>query len=83
MQDKRTPLQIEEDAADAAAILADPGFQRLMRDIRSEWLAELTSAGLEDLTAQRAHANIRGLDALVERLKSRITDRQFAAKRGN
>jgi hypothetical protein len=80
---QRKPHEIEEDAADAQHILTDPGFRRLTDSIRAEWQELVFSGDLGELTVQRAHANIRGLDALLERLQSRVNDLAVAVKRGS
>ena len=82
MGKERTPEEVEELAAGAKALLA-PGslFNRVVNGLVVECMEELTSAPLYDLTARRAHARMKSLEDIKQRLTSLVNDATMASRR--
>lgn len=77
-----TPEEVQELAATAKALLA-PGstFNRVVNTLVAEAVAELTAAPMYDLTARRAHARMKALEDIKQRLRTLENDATMASRR--
>lgn len=66
-----------ERAAEARAILASPMITEVFDAIREEYVLELTQAAIGDLRATDAHASIRVLERVRQKLQSYQNDAAF------
>jgi hypothetical protein len=77
-----TPEERQELAAAAKAMLAPNSvFNRIVNTLVAECLTELTSAPLYDLTAQQAHARMKSLEDIKQRLNVLMNDAVMANQR--
>lgn len=76
--------EVEELAAEAKAMLA-PGsiFNRVVTALVAEAVAELTAAPMYNLTARAAHARMKSLEDIKQRLKIFQDNALMAARKGN
>lgn len=76
-------VERDELAAEAKSMLA-PGsmFNRVVTELVKEAIAELTAAPLYDLTARAAHARMKSLEDIKQRLKVIQDDALMASRKG-
>lgn len=75
-----SPLEREERAADARALLANPLLKEILAELEDRSIQELRQADLGGLTAQAAHARIKALDEIKAHLKSIVSDEKMASR---
>lgn len=79
----QTPEEIEELAAEAKALLAPNSlFNKIVTTLVREAVAELTAAPLYDLTARAAHARMKSLEDIKQRLKVIQDNALMASRKG-
>ena len=79
---KLSELEIEERAATAQAFLNDPMMTEVMEDIKMELLAILVSSPIGSQEASAAHAELKSVGRIRQRLQSFVTQKKMAAKYG-
>ena len=70
--------QLEERAAWARNLLADPMFQQMCSEMEQSALAELRGIPLGELTAHGPHARVRVLNEVRTYLQNMVTDLKIA-----
>lgn len=77
-----TRVEIAAKAAAADRLLRDEGFQQAMADIRAECLKAFEDSGPEDTgTREEAHALLRAITKLKQKLSATVSAESVAAKR--
>jgi hypothetical protein len=78
-----SPEEMHELAAEAKAMLA-PGslFNKICTNLVAEAVAELTAAPMYDLTARAAHARMKALEDIKQRLKIFQDNALVASRKG-
>lgn len=74
---RKTPLEIQEQAAEAQTLLDTPVFKEAHFTLRKQYLGELLAQPVGSLTAQHAHAKLLALEDVVQQLKSFITEEKM------
>lgn len=75
--------ELLELAAEAERLLAPNSlFQRILKTITADAVAELVQAPLYDLTAQAAHARMRALESIRGQLQIIVNDAKMASRKG-
>jgi len=82
MPQKLSHLEVEERAASAAALLADPVVQMALDDLRSAYLSTLMQADVGTPEAASAHAGMRVLEDFKASLLAMVTEKKMRAKYG-
>lgn len=78
---KYTPMEIEELAADAQACLNSKGLQYAFAELQEEYLTQLIQAEVGGLTASTAHASMKVLEAVKDRLQAMVNEKLVRANR--
>lgn len=71
---KLSPIQLEERAAEAVAVLGNEIFNSVFADLQKEYLEALIQAEVGGLTAVQAHASMKALEAVRQKLQSYVND---------
>jgi len=83
---QRSPLsdlEIDERAAEAKAILANPVFVSALNDIHSRAYGTLLNADVGSLTATTAHATLKAIRDIRGQLEYYITDQKMRQRYGS
>lgn len=78
-----SPLEREERAAEARALLGSKIFREAMDALNKEYVDELIQSPIGGLTATQAHAKLYALQEIRSKLQSYVTDLEMAVKREN
>lgn len=76
------PHEIEERAAEARSFINSPLVEEIFNDLQQEYLDRLIQAEVGDLTAAAAHASMKVLADVRNKLQSYVNDQLMLRKKG-
>lgn len=77
----KDPLQIQEQAAEANALLSSELFKEVHFRLRKTYFNRLLESPVGSLTAQQAHAMLLALEDVVAELKSFMVEEQMQQRK--